>query len=361
MKKVSILVLAFAWFFTSQSNAQSLISVENPSTGSSFYKFLDQAINNAQAGDIIHVPGGSFSMGTVHINKPLSIIGVGHHPDSTLATNQTIITGNIPIDEGASNLYLEGFYLTGSISLTPQDQAHSVVIKRCNVAVITSNGSHFSQFQNDSTFSDSWQISHNVIRGDLEMGNFRNFTLTGNIITSRMFNVFFGGIIENNIFLYNSQSEHLFDNVRNSTFKNNIFLHSWELSYPAYACYNPPCGSYENTFLNNSFCMGGQNLYLENGVAAVSMNNKFDADPSAIFQNVTGNTFNYSFNYHIIPSFTSQIIGTDALELGIYGSSNPYKEGAVPLNPHIQSKTIAPSTTPNGMLNVNIKVAAQNN
>jgi len=361
MKKIILSIATVVSFISNDIQSQSLIAVENSSSGSSFYKFLDQAITNAQSGDVIYLPGGSFSMGSVHINKTLTIIGVGHHPDSTLATNQTIITGNIPIDEGAHNLHLEGLYVTGSISLTPQEQANDVMIRRCNVNVITNNGSHFSQFQNDSTFSNGWQIVHSIVRGDIEMGNFKNFTMSGNIIAGRIFNAFFGGIIENNIFLYNSQSNHFMDNVRNSTFKNNIFLHSWEMSYPAYACYNPPCGSYDNVFLNNSFCMGGQNTYLENGVTAISLNNRFDADPAAIFINAIGNTFSYANNYHLDATFSASILGSDATEIGIYGSSNPYKEGAVPMNPHIQTKTIAPSTTPNGLLNVNIKVGAQSN
>jgi hypothetical protein len=361
MKKIILTVTVIAAFVSTTVKAQSLIAVENSTSGSSFYKFLDQAITNAQAGDVIYLPGGSFAMGSARINKPLTIIGVGHHPDSTLATNQTIITGTIPIDEGAHNLHLEGLFVMGDISLTAQNQSDNVILRRCNVANVTTNGSHFSQFDNDTTFSNNWQISHNIIRGNLELGFFKNFTLSGNIVAGQLFNAFTGGIIENNVFLYNSQSTRFMDNVRNSTFKNNIFLQSWEMSWPGYACYNPPCGSFNNIFLNNSFCMGGQSLYLDNGIAAVSLNNKFDADPTSIFINAIGNVFSYANNYHLDATFTASILGSDATEIGIYGSSNPYKEGAVPMNPHIQTKTIAPSTTPNGLLNVNIKVGAQNN
>lgn len=359
MKQFTLLFMLISSTF--MLDAQSIIAVEHIGGGTSFTRRLDSAIYYAQTGDFIYLPGGSFEMGIATLNKGISIIGVGHHPDSTLATNQTIITGTMTIVEGAHNLHLEGLFVMGDISLTAQHQADNIIVKRCNVGHVTTNGSHFSQFQNDSTFSTNWQISHSIIRGNLEMGHFKNVTLSGNIIAGQLFNLFTGGVIENNVFLYNSQSTRFMDNVRNATFKNNIFLHTWEMSWPGYACYNPPCGSFNNIFLNNSFCMAGQSTYLDNGIAAVSLNNKYDADATAIFQNVTGNTFNYGHNYHPLASFTAQIIGTDALELGIYGSSNPYKEGGVPLNPHIQSKTIAPSTAPNGMLQVDIKVGAQNN
>lgn len=49
--------------------------------------------------------------------------------------------------------------------------------------------------------------------------------------------------------------------------------------------------------------------------------------------------------------------------MGIYGGLPNYtfKEGCVPFNPHIISKTIAPNTDVNGHLNINIKVGAQDN
>jgi hypothetical protein len=53
-------------------------------------------------------------------------------------------------------------------------------------------------------------------------------------------------------------------------------------------------------------------------------------------------------------------MGTDATQIGLYGSVFPYKDGAVPINPHIQAKTIAPVTNSIGELNIDIKVAAQN-
>jgi len=55
----------------------------------------------------------------------------------------------------------------------------------------------------------------------------------------------------------------------------------------------------------------------------------------------------------------STYIGTDATECGIYGGIFPYKEGAVPYNPHIQQKSISSVTDINGNINVNIKVVAQ--
>jgi hypothetical protein len=37
----------------------------------------------------------------------------------------------------------------------------------------------------------------------------------------------------------------------------------------------------------------------------------------------------------------------------------PFKEGGIPVNPHISSKNIAPQTNPSGQLGVQINVSAQ--
>ncbi|MBI2257371.1 MAG: hypothetical protein HYU67_00550 [Flavobacteriia bacterium] len=361
MKKTLNLFWFLAILLLNQAFSQSLIAVES-NGATSYTQNFEQAIGMASSGSIIYLPGGTFSQGSAIIDKKLTILGVGHHPDSTLATNQTIIAGDIALLEGASETHLEGLYITNNISVAYQNKVDNLVIRRCSVNDITANGSHWSQADHDSTYSYNWQIIHNVIRNNVNFGNLTAFTFKGNIIKGNMAYAFLGGTFENNVFLYNSASNHLIDELRFCTFKNNIFLHTWELSYPGYACSGGvPCGSYNNTFLNNSFCMGGQNLYLENGTASVALNNKYDALITESLVNATENVFNYSGNYHIHPNLNSSLVGTDGLELGIYGGNDVYKEGAVPHNPHIYFKNIAPSTTPDGMLNVNIKVNAQNN
>jgi hypothetical protein len=64
-------------------------------------------------------------------------------------------------------------------------------------------------------------------------------------------------------------------------------------------------------------------------------------------------------NYHL--TNPGNYAGTDGKQVGIYGGSFPYKEGAVPSPPHVRSKTIASSTDGQGKLNVQITTSAQNN
>jgi len=79
------------------------------------------------------------------------------------------------------------------------------------------------------------------------------------------------------------------------------------------------------------------------------------------FVNAPGTSFVYGSNYHLLGTSPGKNYGTDGTDVGIYGTTTPYKDGAVPFNPHIMSKTISSELTPAGVLNVNVTVSAQDN
>ena len=80
----------------------------------------------------------------------------------------------------------------------------------------------------------------------------------------------------------------------------------------------------------------------------------FLAVPQAdIFVDQTGYIYNPDHNYQL-----QNDCGTD---IGIYGTAEPFKDGGVPNNPHIQINSIGSSTNAEGDLPINIKVAAQDN
>src|SRR3954468_21719116 len=81
--------------------AQQLITIQSMN-GVSQYETIDSALIHAMDGDQVFVPGGIFSVGDLHINKSVTIYGAGHFNDSTLATGQSFIIGNIILGNGAS-------------------------------------------------------------------------------------------------------------------------------------------------------------------------------------------------------------------------------------------------------------------
>ena len=66
-------------------------------------------------------------------------------------------------------------------------------------------------------------------------------------------------------------------------------------------------------------------------------------------------------NYRLKSTSLGHNAGTDGTDIGIYGGVFPWKDGSMPSNPHIISKTIPGTTDASGNLNVNIKVEAEKN
>ena len=93
----------------------------------------------------------------------------------------------------------------------------------------------------------------------------------------------------------------------------------------------------------------------------INNGNYLAVDFATLFVNAPSTTFNYTYNFHLQQPAT--YLGSDATQAGLYGGllHGPYKAASIPKNPHIQTKTIAPATDTNGNLNINIKVAAQDN
>ena len=64
-------------------------------------------------------------------------------------------------------------------------------------------------------------------------------------------------------------------------------------------------------------------------------------------------------NYHLLADAGINYLGDDGTEAGIYGGMLPFKEGAVPINPHISQKSIVISSDNSGLLKFSFKVSAQ--
>ncbi|HSK13334.1 MAG TPA: hypothetical protein VK907_08965, partial [Phnomibacter sp.] len=75
----------------------------------------------------------------------------------------------------------------------------------------------------------------------------------------------------------------------------------------------------------------------------------------------TGNAFSEKDDYHLTANSPARNAGFDGKDCGIYGGANPYKIGAVPMNPHIRSKEISAQTDGQGMLQIKATVVAQEN
>ena len=344
MKHILLLMSLLIFLFSKKGFVQNLIAV-NSGNNASFYQDVSSAFAAAQNGDYIYLPGGTFDISTWDIDKGVHVIGAGHYPDSTTATLPTHLYGNIRIVTGASNGSLSGFYMTGSIQIGTGGSDMDVdffEIKRLSTGNIFL--SHDGSSPSDATYIS---VKDCVIRGVLDGGNAQNVEISNNFIQAqtRYFNA--NVVFANNIFFKSGSSnatDRTLVDVDYATFENNIFNNSQYLE--------SSCSGL--IFYNNSF---------KDGVSLsgfVSSGNIFGELLSATFVNQNGSSgFSYSHDYHLSPGSNANGAGRGGTDIGIYGGLSPYKDGAVPRNPHIQSSSIDGATDNAGNLNLDIKVAAQ--
>jgi len=336
---MKLLVTTLILFITINSIAQQKVALHSNGTTTIFggANPFNDAYIAAQNGDTIYLPGGNLPFpGT--IDKGLVIIGAGHFPDFTSATYPTVLNGSLTINGNADNLHIEGVDLTGTLTFGNNQVANNVVVRRCRLGGVTYSGSGATPCLNN-------QISENVIIGLLTLSNLRSSIVSNNIIQDRIS----GGIeigISNNVFLLNTWGTAFpLNNVDNSFISNNVFMRS--SSYADYIHTNCDLSTFSyNIFANNP---GTANNIFEY--------NHLFTDVTTLFVNQMGTTFNYAHDYHLINPGT--YLGADGTQVGIYGGLFPFKIGSVPVNPNIQSKTIAPQTDVNGDLQIQIQVEAQ--
>lgn len=290
------------------------------------------AYNSAQNGDTLYLSGGTFTPPPA-FDKQLMIIGAGHYVDSTLATGKTIINGNITLSGNADMFYLEGVEVTGTFAFTTNHSVNNVTIKRCKI-----NG----LFTVPGTTTPSYNLAliGNVFENAVYLNNAQNAVMSNCIV---QINIAWsnGSLISNNILMFNGA--YAIHDSHNNQINNNIIIGA------------APVSGSGNIFNNNLF-VAATPLY---GSSPTTIGNYTGVAQSAIFINQSGFSFNYAHNYKLQNPGT--YLGTDGSQVGIFGGTFPYKEGAVPLNPHIQTKNIAPTTDTNGNLQIQIKVSAQNN
>lgn len=322
------------------SQAQLQVFTLEHNTTSSIYTNLDSAIANSVNGDMITLPGGLITFSGT-IRKGVTLIGAGFFPDSTVATSQTIITNAVNIKGGASNASLNGIHFQSAVNI---DSCTNVLISRCRMAYSLS-------------LSISITNSQGIVINGCVMNAFATNTATSGIVaqnnliyglitclsgsTSFLNNIFFAPSYNNSGLFYNGGAY-----VTNCIFTNNIIYSSGVLT-----------ASSSNNYYNNIFTSS-----VNNQQTAIFQNNKFNYSLGSLLANVASlATYSNTDNFHLAPGSMAIGAGLGGTDCGIYGGSTPWKEGALPYNPHIHSATVPGVTDQNGNLNVIFKVSAQDN
>jgi hypothetical protein len=332
MKTLLILLLALV-AATGSSFAQNVIAVQNGGTPS-FYTTLDSAILNAHNGDTLFLPGGIFPL-TVAVDKRLHIIGVGYSRELNMATGPNIINGDVTLQNEASGGSLMGLNLVGNI--TSGENISNYMVRRCifNRFLLSGLNSNFNLIENNmgDFYMSAPTVSNCFFFNNIIRGPYAFYTQF----------CFDSSIFKNNIFLFDARNGGAFIKIaNNSLFENNIFNYG-------------SSGWSSNSEFNNNLFAGDDYTPTNNGCWGI--NNIVGQDPSSIFVDLQNG------NYHIqetSPGKTGGKNGTEqGAEVGIYGGLYPWKDGALPPNPHFQLIDVAPKVDADGNLNVRIKVETQ--
>ncbi len=340
--KTKLTLLVLTLLFSTTLLAQKVVALHSPGLDVQYFSSdnpLQDAYAAAQvAGDTIYLPGGSM-IPPSKFEKQLVIYGAGHYPSATTATFNTTISGSISLSQEASGFHLEGVYIAGHIFFDTNESVNDVTIKRCRMGDLSMNGDRTNPAENN-TFVE------NIINQVYNIDNLINSMFFNNIIQYRVGDAR-NLIFLNNVFTFSSNSS-VVVYANNSMFKNNIFLQES----------NTICGGAGgSTWSHNIFCTGSANPPLGTNPILIS---NYSLTRAEVLVDQTGSSFNYAHDYHLqsgagLPTYP----GDDGYETGIYGGFYPWKDYSIPVNPHISSKTISPTSDASGNIQLDINVHAQ--
>ena len=347
MKRVSfsLLLIFLVGVYVAQAQSNFAVVKSNGTTiiTSTFKKAIDTSAN----GDIIYLPAGTIDVNGVQVNKGVHLIGAGYHPDSTGGGGQTVFSNGLVIVKGADGGSLQGVHCNSDIAFgtgTANNEVHNYAITRCYI----NSALYLSFAWNQTTNGSDFMISENIIRYGICGGKAKNVTVTKNFIvqvdvTFRPFTFFDGAIISNNIIFPVDGATS--NDVLNTTFKNNIIT-AGNLGYVN--------GYSGNIYINNLHtAAAGLNTF---GVVQSTGNVYMPWDK--IFVKYNG-SFNYTVDCHLTSAALAAINGNDGTQVGIYGTSTPFKDGGLPLVPVIKQAKVSTKSNAKGKLEVEFKVQAQ--
>ena len=338
-RRYPIIAVIFCSLFGTKTFAQNLIAVEHNGV-SSFYADLPTAVAAATNGDNIYISGGTYVLSAnLDINATVNIYGAGYTVDSTLATGATIINyGTNTLSLNGSGTTISGIQFIGQpgsgLTFGHLNSVNNILVKRCSGAA-----SYFplTAFPCNNIYFSECIVSL------FTLSNCTNTTIDKCIINGGIQNSGPTTVVSNSLFMGTGGYSIAFDSA---TYKNNIFLGTSNLLIGS-------TGQFYNNIIANfaSGCLSG----------LVDVNNIYNIGTSNIFVSYSGSSYSEQDNYHLLSACPGRNAGTDGTDLGIYGTSIPFKAGGVPINPHLSFKQINSQTDGNGNLQINVTVNAQSN
>lgn len=327
MKKI-ILLTALAVLLGVATTAAQQIAVVSENGETNVFTTFQAAIEGADPGSVIYLPGGGFPLpDSVKITKKLTIIGIGHKSDNGNVDGTTTISGNLFFNEGSSGSAVLGCYITGDVTIGDESvMANNILIKYCNINCIYVN--------NNACLGTT--VNQSYVRNRIQF-NCANGIITNSIMPG--IRAIYNGRIENNIFTSASYEKvngvwrtASFHDVNNTYIANNIFFQNAF----GYNCNNNTI--YRNMGVNQS--IGDNPINLEN----VEWND--------IFENYNGGAVSPTSNFHFKEAYSQY-----ESQVGVYANGVNFDKQMAPV-PYIVAKRIAEETDAAGQLKIQVRVKA---
>ena len=325
MKKL-IFTLFVAFMATVALKAQQ-IAVVNTNGGTKLFRTLPDAINGADPGSVIYLPGGGFTISDdVKITKKLTIIGIGHYvkSENPNADGNTTIGGNLFFNEGSDGSAVMGCYITGNVNIGHDGKAVSdVLIRFCNL-----NGVNVGNKNCMETV-----VNQNYIR------NISRFSESNAVVT-------------NNVL-------HSIQNLDDGKIAYNVILHT--VSAPTnYTIYAPFLDCERTQIMNNVFRDNSWRCDASNALSGnlsirndnVEYNLPDGTDWNDVFENYNNATISPESDFHFKDDYKQY-----ETKCGIYAGTGFKDEQMAPV-PYITFKDVPQETDAQGKLNVRIRVSA---
>ena len=305
-----------------------------------------EAIAAAEPDDKLYFSGGTFLADSgLTLSMPLHFIGAGIHPDSSSTTSPTILTTNSSDDfvftTGASGSSFTGIIFNPDGGLyygtdMNNDDPVDMLFERCSF--------EFFRLAYEETGASSTTFNECIFYNGVS-GYGGAATINRCVVQSGPVNLFRpNGLSLSNSVILGQRLQ----NSENAIVQNCVFTFS-----------GAPLWQVSGVQITNCI-INGTGMF-SNSSGNVEMNTIYSQTPANTFVSETDNAYQFTDDLHLLPGSPGVTAGNDGTDIGLYGTSAPYKPGNVPYNPHFRSAVIAPATNGNGDLPVNIRVAAQPN
>lgn len=353
MRHITLLLALLGAAF--HGHAQHARIVVQHAGNAQVFSDLTEAILAAPNNADIYLSGGSFLVpGGFALDKTLHFVGAGIHTDSTNATGATILTTNgsayFRLTTGANGSSFTGIrfntpgnaYCFGLGTASGDQNVESVEFSRCMFQQGVALGAESPSFSS-SAFVEC--IFNRTVFGALAAAQFTRCIFDYQAGTGAEIGSFGAGdlVVLNSVFLGGR-----IGNSANATVSNSIFTRT-----------SAPFWQSNGMIITNNLLVSDALTSNMSGFSASG--NILSVPVGSIFISEDDTDYQFSDNLRLQGNCPGVGAGTDGTDLGIYGTSSPYKDGAVPNTPHFERVDVAPATDASGNLRVQVRVAAQGN